>query len=199
MTATIICVHMISRFDRCCQAIWIRRQHRRVVHKRPIRTSAPIRRAQPMQPFRGHLYVMVTPFTRSGEIDVAALRNFVSWQIAEGIDGLIRSAPPASFLSLSDANTNSSRTPSSPRRPAACPCSSAPAPRTLARSFVSAVARSNSARRGHDHPAVLLHADRRRAVPSLQVRVGRHRHSDHGLQQPGDRQRRSASAVGRAS
>ncbi len=42
-----------------------------------------------MHPFRGTYTVMVTPFTTSGEIDIATLRKFVRWQIAEGIDGLI--------------------------------------------------------------------------------------------------------------
>jgi len=56
-----------------------------------------------MRPFRGTYTVMVTPFTQSGEIDTAALRNFVRWQIAEGIDGLIPLGSTGEFLSLSDA------------------------------------------------------------------------------------------------
>jgi hypothetical protein len=56
-----------------------------------------------MKPFRGTYTVMVTPFTETGEIDVAALWNFVNWQIAEGIDGLIPLGSTGEFLSLSDA------------------------------------------------------------------------------------------------
>src|ERR1019366_1392109 len=56
-----------------------------------------------MKPFRGTFTVMVTPFTEAGEIDAAALQNFVNWQIAEGIDGLIPLGSTGEFLSLSDA------------------------------------------------------------------------------------------------
>jgi len=56
-----------------------------------------------MQPFRGTYTVIVTPFTETGEIAVAALRKFVNWQIAEGIDGLIPLGSTGEFLSLSDA------------------------------------------------------------------------------------------------
>src|SRR5438046_768817 len=38
-----------------------------------------------MKMFRGTYTVMITPFTPTGDIDVAALRAFVDWQIAEGI------------------------------------------------------------------------------------------------------------------
>jgi len=56
-----------------------------------------------MKPFRGTYTVMVTPFAATGEVDVIALRKFVAWQIAEGIDGLIPLGSTGEFLSLSDA------------------------------------------------------------------------------------------------
>lgn len=38
---------------------------------------------------RGALTALVTPFTAGGAVDEAALGDFVEWQIAEGIDGLV--------------------------------------------------------------------------------------------------------------
>ena len=55
-----------------------------------------------MKNFRGTYTVMITPFTPSGDIDVAALRAFVDWQIAEGIHGLIPLGSTGEFLSLDD-------------------------------------------------------------------------------------------------
>src|SRR4029453_9108425 len=55
-----------------------------------------------MKTFRGTYTVMITPFTPSGEVDVAALRAFVDWQIAEGIHGLIPLGSTGEFLSLDD-------------------------------------------------------------------------------------------------
>jgi 4-hydroxy-tetrahydrodipicolinate synthase len=55
-----------------------------------------------MKTFRGTYTVMITPFTSGGEIDVAALRAFVDWQIAEGIHGLIPLGSTGEFLSLED-------------------------------------------------------------------------------------------------
>src|SRR5262249_3779021 len=55
-----------------------------------------------MKTFRGTYTVMITPFTPAGEVDVAALRAFVDWQIAEGIHGLIPLGSTGEFLSLDD-------------------------------------------------------------------------------------------------
>lgn len=55
-----------------------------------------------MKIFRGTYTVMITPFTAAGEVDVAALRAFVDWQIAEGIHGLIPLGSTGEFLSLDD-------------------------------------------------------------------------------------------------
>lgn len=55
-----------------------------------------------MNGFRGTYTVMVTPFDAAGGVDVAALRHFVEWQIAEGIHGLIPLGSTGEFLSLSD-------------------------------------------------------------------------------------------------
>ena len=55
-----------------------------------------------MTGFRGTYTVMVTPFGEDGALDLAALRGFVDWQIAEGIHGLIPLGSTGEFLSLSD-------------------------------------------------------------------------------------------------
>jgi len=55
-----------------------------------------------MNTFRGTYTVMITPFTPAGEVDVAALRAFDDWQIAEGIHGLIPLGSTGEFLSLDD-------------------------------------------------------------------------------------------------
>ena len=55
-----------------------------------------------MKTFRGTYTVMITPFTPDGEVDVAALRDFVNWQVAEGIHGLIPLGSTGEFLSLDD-------------------------------------------------------------------------------------------------
>lgn len=56
-----------------------------------------------MTGFHGTFTVMVTPFSDDGSVNVAALRAFVDWQIAEGIHGLIPLGSTGEFLSLSDA------------------------------------------------------------------------------------------------
>jgi 4-hydroxy-tetrahydrodipicolinate synthase len=56
----------------------------------------------PMKSFRGTYTVMITPSTVAGEVDVAALRAFVDWQIREGIHGLIPLGSTGEFLSLDD-------------------------------------------------------------------------------------------------
>jgi 4-hydroxy-tetrahydrodipicolinate synthase len=56
-----------------------------------------------MTSFRGTYTVMITPFSTDGSVNVAALRQFVEWQIAEGIHGLIPLGSTGEFLSLSDA------------------------------------------------------------------------------------------------
>lgn len=55
-----------------------------------------------MTEFHGTYTVMVTPFSDDGSVNVAALRTFVDWQIAEGIHGLIPLGSTGEFLSLSD-------------------------------------------------------------------------------------------------
>ncbi|MCK1425019.1 4-hydroxy-tetrahydrodipicolinate synthase [Bradyrhizobium sp. 180] len=55
-----------------------------------------------MKTFRGTYTVMITPFTAAGEVDVAALRAFVDWQIVEGIHGLIPLGSTGEFLSMDD-------------------------------------------------------------------------------------------------
>ena len=56
-----------------------------------------------MTAFRGTYTVMITPFTPGGEVDIAALRAFVDWQIGQGIHGLIPLGSTGEFLSLDDA------------------------------------------------------------------------------------------------
>lgn len=58
-----------------------------------------------MKRFRGTYTVMITPFTPSGEIDVAGLCDFVDWQIGQGIHGLIPLGSTGEFLSLDDDET----------------------------------------------------------------------------------------------
>lgn len=55
-----------------------------------------------MTEFHGTYTVMATPFSDDGSVNVAALRAFVDWQIAEGIHGLIPLGSTGEFLSLSD-------------------------------------------------------------------------------------------------
>jgi 4-hydroxy-tetrahydrodipicolinate synthase len=55
-----------------------------------------------MTAFRGTYTVMITPFRPDGGVDLPALRNFVDWQIAQGIHGLIPLGSTGEFLSLSD-------------------------------------------------------------------------------------------------
>lgn len=52
---------------------------------------------------RGVFNVMITPFDSDGEIDEPALRKYVSWQIDEGIHGLIPLGSTGEFLSLTDS------------------------------------------------------------------------------------------------
>lgn len=42
-----------------------------------------------MKPLRGCGTALVTPFTATGEVDEAALRRLVEWQVSEGIDFLV--------------------------------------------------------------------------------------------------------------
>lgn len=53
--------------------------------------------------FRGSYTMMVTPFDSAGELDEPALRRFVNWQIAEGVDGLIPLGSTGEFLSQTRA------------------------------------------------------------------------------------------------
>lgn len=58
-----------------------------------------------MTSFRGTYTVTVTPFDAAGEVDLPALRQFVDWQIVEGIHGLIPLGSTGEFLSLSPDET----------------------------------------------------------------------------------------------
>jgi 4-hydroxy-tetrahydrodipicolinate synthase len=53
--------------------------------------------------FRGSYTMVVTPFDSAGDLDEAALRRFVDWQIAEGADGLIPLGSTGEFLSQTRA------------------------------------------------------------------------------------------------
>jgi 4-hydroxy-tetrahydrodipicolinate synthase len=55
-----------------------------------------------MKTFRGTYTVMITPFTSGGDVDAEALRDFVDWQIGQGIHGLIPLGSTGEFLSLND-------------------------------------------------------------------------------------------------
>ncbi|MBR1227988.1 MULTISPECIES: 4-hydroxy-tetrahydrodipicolinate synthase [unclassified Bradyrhizobium] len=55
-----------------------------------------------MKTFRGTYTVMITPFTPGGDVDAEALRDFVDWQIEQGIHGLIPLGSTGEFLSLDD-------------------------------------------------------------------------------------------------
>ncbi|KMK64794.1 dihydrodipicolinate synthase family protein [Puniceibacterium sp. IMCC21224] len=50
--------------------------------------------------FRGSYTVCVTPFDAEGRVDLATLRSYVDWQIAEGVHGLIPLGSTGEFLSL---------------------------------------------------------------------------------------------------
>ena len=52
--------------------------------------------------FRGTFTVMITPFDVSGAVDLPALADFVEWQIAEGVHGLIPLGSTGEFLSLTE-------------------------------------------------------------------------------------------------
>jgi len=56
-----------------------------------------------MTDFRGSYTVMVTPFDEAGKVDEGALRRFVDWQIAEGVQGLIPLGSTGEFLSMTRA------------------------------------------------------------------------------------------------
>jgi 4-hydroxy-tetrahydrodipicolinate synthase len=45
---------------------------------------------------------MITPFDREGRLDLPSTRDFVDWQISEGIHGLVPLGSTGEFLSLSD-------------------------------------------------------------------------------------------------
>jgi 4-hydroxy-tetrahydrodipicolinate synthase len=53
-------------------------------------------------PLRGTFTVMITPFDAGGRLDLAATADFVEWQIAEGIHGLVPLGSTGEFLSLKD-------------------------------------------------------------------------------------------------
>ncbi len=53
--------------------------------------------------FRGTYTVMITPFDRTGAIDLAAMADLTDWQITEGIHGLVPLGSTGEFLSMTDA------------------------------------------------------------------------------------------------
>ena len=77
-----------------------------------------------MSRFRGTYTVLVTPFTADGgSVDVAALRRLVSWQIEQGIHGLIPLGSTGEFLSVSREERQAGRRDLRRRRRAAgCRC-----------------------------------------------------------------------------
>ena len=53
--------------------------------------------------FRGSYTVAVTPFTEDGSaVDIPALRNYIDWQLAVGVPGIIALGTTGEFLSVSD-------------------------------------------------------------------------------------------------
>src|SRR3954451_5062872 len=55
-----------------------------------------------MTPLQGCGTALVTPFTEAGQVDFAALRALVDWQIAEGIDFLVACGSTGEAQTLSD-------------------------------------------------------------------------------------------------
>ena len=39
--------------------------------------------------FTGTFTALITPFNADGSVDYSALRSFVQWQVASGVDGLV--------------------------------------------------------------------------------------------------------------
>src|SRR6188474_3422228 len=62
-------------------------------------TTHPVPATRPM--LRGAFTALVTPFTRDGELDEAAFRRLVRWQILAGIDGLVPSGTTGESPTLS--------------------------------------------------------------------------------------------------
>lgn len=56
-----------------------------------------------MTPLQGCGTALVTPFTESGQVDYAALRALVDWQIAEGIDFLVPCGSTGEAQTLNDS------------------------------------------------------------------------------------------------
>jgi 4-hydroxy-tetrahydrodipicolinate synthase len=56
-----------------------------------------------MTPLQGCGTALVTPFTESGQVDYAALRALVDWQIAEGIDFLVACGSTGEAQTLDEA------------------------------------------------------------------------------------------------
>jgi 4-hydroxy-tetrahydrodipicolinate synthase len=52
--------------------------------------------------FRGAMTALVTPFTRAGSVDRAALERLISWQIDRGIDGLVPCGTTGEAATLTD-------------------------------------------------------------------------------------------------
>src|SRR3954464_3788553 len=73
------------------------RANRRVHLRRHV-----VRRAG-MTPLQGCGTALVTPFTEAGQVDFAALRALVDWQIAEGIDFLVACGSTGEAQTLDDA------------------------------------------------------------------------------------------------
>src|SRR3954464_53061 len=73
------------------------RANRRVHLRRHV-----VRRAG-MTPLQGCGTALVTPFTDSGQVDFAALRALVDWQVAEGIDFLVACGSTGEAQTLDEA------------------------------------------------------------------------------------------------
>ena len=68
---------------------------------RQTQTETSIPATRPM--LRGAFTALVTPFTRDGELDDAAFRRLVRWQILAGIDGLVPCGTTGESPTLSSA------------------------------------------------------------------------------------------------
>jgi 4-hydroxy-tetrahydrodipicolinate synthase len=68
---------------------------------RPTMTERSVPATRPM--LRGAFTALVTPFTADGDLDVAAFRRLVRWQILAGIDGLVPCGTTGESPTLSEA------------------------------------------------------------------------------------------------
>ena len=151
--------------------------------------------------FRGSYTVTITPFTADGKkIDIAAWKRFVDWQIKLGVPGIIILGTTGEFLTVSDEERRLfvETTVKHVRGPHAC------AGRHHERLHAACGAlqpRGGGAgrRRAHDHPALLLHPDRRRDLQLLQGDLREGLDSHHALQQSLHLERRHVGQAGGAA